>query len=178
MRIRNKKKAGILSVVIMFVSLFFFFFLLILWEGHSLRVNINSKNRRSVFQLRQTVRRQELSGMYFSWKSSLPVSLSIIHCHRYILSSLPQHLPQHFPQYLPLTWCSKVLMTSTAWWRMFNLVWAFSAFKWIIHIRPSSLKASLMSRTRILSLENKQEEKKTRKIPGGWARDFSRIKEE
>ena len=33
---------------------------------------------------------------------------------------------------------------------MFNLVWFFSAFKCIVHMRPSSLKASFMSRTRTL----------------------------
>lgn len=38
-------------------------------------------------------------------------------------------------------------MTATAWWRMSSFVWGFSLFRCIWHIRPSSLKASLMSRT-------------------------------
>lgn len=50
-----------------------------------------------------------------------------------------------------LTCCSKLVITSTAWWRIFSLVWALSVFRCIIHILPSSLKASLMSLTRILS---------------------------
>ena len=57
-----------------------------------------------------------------------------------------------------LTWCSRLLMTSTAWWRMFNFVCAFSAFKWSIHILPSSLKASFMSRTRTLRFKVNSEE--------------------
>lgn len=51
----------------------------------------------------------------------------------------------------PLTCCSRLRMTVTAWWRMSSLVWGFSLFKCSWHMRPSSLNASLMSRTRSLS---------------------------
>lgn len=47
----------------------------------------------------------------------------------------------------PLTCCSRLSMTATAWWRMSSLVWGFSLFRCSWHMRPSSLKASLMSRT-------------------------------
>lgn len=53
---------------------------------------------------------------------------------------------------LPLTCCSRLRMTATAWWRMRSFVWGFSLFKWSWHIRPSSLNASLISRTRRRSL--------------------------
>ena len=53
---------------------------------------------------------------------------------------------------IPLTWCSRVVMTDTAEWRMVSLVWALSCFRCSWHIRPSSLNASLMSRTRMRSL--------------------------
>ena len=39
-------------------------------------------------------------------------------------------------------------MTDTAWCRMSSLVWGFSLLRCSCHMRPSSLKASLMSRTR------------------------------
>lgn len=54
--------------------------------------------------------------------------------------------------YLPLTCCSRLRMTATAWWRIRSFVWGFSLFKWSWHIRPSSLNASLISRTRKRSL--------------------------
>lgn len=47
----------------------------------------------------------------------------------------------------PLTCCSKLSMTATAWWRMSSFVWGFSLFRCSWHMRPSSLNASLMSRT-------------------------------
>ena len=51
---------------------------------------------------------------------------------------------------LPLTWCSKLPMTDTAWWRIISLVWAFSHCRYSWQISPNSLNASLMSLTRIL----------------------------
>lgn len=53
---------------------------------------------------------------------------------------------------LPRTCFSRPSMTWTACWRMISLVWALSLCRWTWHILPSSLKASLMSRTRTLSL--------------------------
>lgn len=53
---------------------------------------------------------------------------------------------------LPRTCFSRPSMTWTACCRMTSLVWALSLCRWTWHILPSSLKASLMSRTRILSL--------------------------
>ena len=53
---------------------------------------------------------------------------------------------------LPLTWCSKVVMTETAECSMVSLVWALSCLRCNWHILPSSLNASLMSRTRMRSL--------------------------
>lgn len=52
---------------------------------------------------------------------------------------------------LPRTWCSSVVITSTAWCKMVSLVCDFSALRWIWHILPSSLNASLMSLTRTRS---------------------------
>lgn len=48
----------------------------------------------------------------------------------------------------PRTCCSRLRMTATAWCRISNLVWGLSLFRCIWHILPSSLNASLMSRTR------------------------------
>lgn len=48
----------------------------------------------------------------------------------------------------PLTCCSRLRMTATAWCSMSSLVWGLSLFRWSCTMRPSSLKASLMSRTR------------------------------
>lgn len=39
-------------------------------------------------------------------------------------------------------------MTATAWCKIRSLVWGLSLFRWSCTIRPNSLKASLMSRTR------------------------------
>ncbi len=47
----------------------------------------------------------------------------------------------------PLTCCSKLRMTLTAWCRMRSLVWGLSWLRCSWHILPSSLNASLMSRT-------------------------------
>lgn len=47
----------------------------------------------------------------------------------------------------PLTCCSKLRMTLTAWCRMTSLVWGLSWLRCSWHILPSSLNASLMSRT-------------------------------
>lgn len=47
----------------------------------------------------------------------------------------------------PLTCCSRLSMTATAWWRISSFVCGFSLFRCSWHMRPSSLKASLMSRT-------------------------------
>jgi len=52
-----------------------------------------------------------------------------------------------FQDGVPLTSCSSCSMTWTAWWRMVSLVWGLSWFMWIWTMWPSSLKASLMSRT-------------------------------
>lgn len=51
---------------------------------------------------------------------------------------------------LPLTCCSRVVITSTAMCKMLSLVCALSFLQWIIHIRPNSLNASFISRTRTL----------------------------
>lgn len=53
----------------------------------------------------------------------------------------------------PLTCCSKLRITATAWWRTSSLVCGFSLFRCSWHMWPSSLKASLMSRTRRRSRE-------------------------
>lgn len=53
---------------------------------------------------------------------------------------------------LPRTCFSRPRMTWTACCRMTSLVWALSLCRWTWHILPSSLKASLISRTRTLSL--------------------------
>lgn len=59
-----------------------------------------------------------------------------VHCHcSFLLSG-------------PLTCCSRLRMTATAWCRISNLVWGLSLFRWSCTILPSSLNASLMSRTR------------------------------
>lgn len=69
--------------------------------------------------------------------------------HRHLsLSQLPVDINKE--RYSPRTCCSKLVITSTAWCKILSFVWAFSALRCIWHIRPSSLKASLMSRTRIL----------------------------
>lgn len=47
----------------------------------------------------------------------------------------------------PRTCCSKLRMTLTAWCRMRSLVWGLSWLRCSWHILPSSLNASLMSRT-------------------------------
>lgn len=48
----------------------------------------------------------------------------------------------------PRTCCSRLRMTATAWCRISNLVWGLSLFRCSWTILPSSLNASLMSRTR------------------------------
>lgn len=53
---------------------------------------------------------------------------------------------------VPRTCFSRPSMTCTACCRMTSLVCALSLCRWTWHILPSSLKASLMSRTRTLSL--------------------------
>lgn len=55
-------------------------------------------------------------------------------------------------KFLSLTCCSRLIMTSTAMFRMLSLVCGLSDFKWLMQILPSSFKASLISRIRILSL--------------------------
>lgn len=52
----------------------------------------------------------------------------------------------------PLTSCSNLSMTCTAWWRIVSLVCGLSWFMWIWTMWPSSLNASLISRTRSRSL--------------------------
>lgn len=54
---------------------------------------------------------------------------------------------------LPLTCCSRVMITSTAMFRMPSFVCGLSDFRWVLHIRPSSFRASLMSRIRILQCQ-------------------------
>lgn len=51
---------------------------------------------------------------------------------------------------VPLTCCSRDIITSTAMLRMPSLVWGLSVFRCVIHILPSSLRASFMSRILIL----------------------------
>lgn len=48
----------------------------------------------------------------------------------------------------PRTCCSRLRMTATAWCRISNFVWGLSLFRCSWTILPSSLNASLMSRTR------------------------------
>lgn len=55
------------------------------------------------------------------------------------------HLPV---MHWPLTCCSRLRITATAWCSTSSLVWGFSLFRCSWHMWPSSLKASLMSRTR------------------------------
>lgn len=74
--------------------------------------------------------------LYLMW---CRISISVYWKNARIKFSLASHWP--------LTCCSKLSMTATAWWRMSSLVWGFSLFRCSWHIRPSSLKASLMSRT-------------------------------
>lgn len=57
---------------------------------------------------------------------------------------LPSSLDTHWPR----TCCSRLRITFTACCSMINLVCGFSLLRWSWHMRPSSLKASLMSRTR------------------------------
>lgn len=59
-------------------------------------------------------------------------------------SPLPSSLDTHWPR----TCCSRLRITFTACCSMINLVCGFSLLRWSWHMRPSSLKASLMSRTR------------------------------
>lgn len=56
----------------------------------------------------------------------------------------PSSLDTHWPR----TCCSRLRITLTACCSMINLVCGFSLLRWSWHMRPSSLKASLMSRTR------------------------------
>lgn len=58
---------------------------------------------------------------------------------------------------LPLTCCSRVMITSTAMFRMPSFVCGLSDFRWVLHIRPSSFRASLMSRIRILQCQEQKE---------------------
>lgn len=51
---------------------------------------------------------------------------------------------------LPLTCCSSVMITSTAMLRIPSFVWGLSVFRCVIHILPSSFRASFISRIRIL----------------------------
>src|SRR6218665_1238903 len=51
---------------------------------------------------------------------------------------------------LPRTCCSSDVMSVTASWRLPSLVWGLSGDTWSVTIRPSSLNAPFMSRTRTL----------------------------
>lgn len=55
----------------------------------------------------------------------------------------------------PLTCCSSVIITSTAMFSIPNLVCGLSDFRCVLHIRPSSLSASFISRIRILCDKNR-----------------------
>ncbi|VDP45240.1 unnamed protein product [Schistosoma margrebowiei] len=55
-----------------------------------------------------------------------------------------------YTNYLPRTCCSKLVINETACCKIVSLVCGRSLFKCIMHMRPSSLNASLISRTRIL----------------------------
>lgn len=57
---------------------------------------------------------------------------------------------------LPLTCCSSVIITSTAIFKMPNFVCGLSDFRCVLHIRPSSFSASLISRIRILYYDVKR----------------------
>jgi hypothetical protein len=57
---------------------------------------------------------------------------------------------------LPRTCCSSCIITSTAIFKMPNLVCGLSVLRCCMHIRPSSLSASLMSRIRILRGEREK----------------------
>ena len=55
---------------------------------------------------------------------------------------------------IPRTWDSRLVIILTACCKMVSLVWGLSLCEWTDTIRPSSLNASLMSRTRILHTHN------------------------
>jgi len=67
--------------------------------------------------------------------------------HRRV-SAVSEHWSEVSRTHWPRTCCSRLRITFTAWWRTSSFVWGFSLFMCIWHMRPSSLKASLMSRTR------------------------------
>lgn len=64
------------------------------------------------------------------------------------LPQAPHELCKDAGLHWPRTCCSRLRMTATAWWRIRSLVWGLSLLRWSCTMRPSSLKASLMSRTR------------------------------
>lgn len=72
---------------------------------------------------------------------------------------------------VPRTCCSSCMMTSTAMLRMPSLVCGLSDFKCVMHMRPNSLSASLISRIRILILgvrSGVEGKKKRGCVKWGW----------
>ena len=75
---------------------------------------------------------------------------------------------------VPRTCCSSCMMTSTAMLRMPSFVCGLSDFKCVMHMRPNSLSASLISRIRILMgvwsrVEGKKGMCETR-VRNGWGK--------
>lgn len=70
--------------------------------------------------------------------------VGVLFCKRGPSPPLPSSLDTHWPR----TCCSRLSITLTACCSMINLVCCFSLLRWSWTMRPSSLKASLMSRTR------------------------------
>lgn len=70
--------------------------------------------------------------------------VEVLFCEEALPPPLPSSLDTHWPR----TCCSRLSITLTACCSTINLVCGFSWLRWSWHMRPSSLKASLMSRTR------------------------------
>lgn len=88
-----------------------------------------------------------LSCILYSQPPPPPPSGHHTHNIHYVHCPVLQQIDHHSR---PLTCCSKFMMTSTAMLRMPSFVWGLSVFRCVMHIRPSSFNASLMSRIRIL----------------------------
>jgi hypothetical protein len=74
---------------------------------------------------------------------------------------------------IPRTCDSSDVMILTACWRMVSLVWGLSLTECTLTMRPSSLNASLMSRTRILHQPQQHQQhattSTTTEMTKGWA---------
>lgn len=135
--------------------LFFFCFFLLCFSLHSCS---DSVTNRSLFCNSEALAESfysifTLSFTYLTLQRTMIPSLHLPHERRgkHSIPFTPRPLSTSGPAaaaHWPLTCCSRLRITATAWCSTSSLVCGFSLFRCSWHMWPSSLKASLISRTR------------------------------